>query len=320
MIPTFSGSGKKARNVNLSGRINSNPFASAGGGAARSGFGAPATQSTVAAAQQDRQARQRERERIQAASRIQRTWRRYARESERKRELRRRWDGIEAQRKGGDLAMTDSDEGRTPQPPYESDEMAWEQLELLLRFVDFTRHDDLERVLLWWERGGAVVVRNDPESATMIALARECLSALVLKSILQDRKAQILEVVLEIIGKIPMAMSHLYPRYYRTLASLAPNADLLTDRATATNNIMREHVGLQFFVQAHPHHLRPPTDTRRSFRSCHIKPKRTCVERSVISVVTKRLICPRPYHKNLRSRHKKSFSPPDPSNLLLSQQ
>ena len=229
MIPTFSGSGKKARNVNLSGRINSNPFASAGGSPSK-GFGAPATQSTVAAAQQDRQARQRERERIQAASRIQKTWRRYARESERKRGLRRAWDEIEAQRKGGDLAMTDSDEGRTPIPPYESEETAWEQLSLLLEFVDFTRHGDLERVLVWWERGGTVVVRDDLETAVLIALARECLVALWSRSIVKDRKVQILEVVLDMIKKIPLAMSHLYPRYYRTLAGLAPDATLLTDR------------------------------------------------------------------------------------------
>lgn len=68
MYQTFSGSGRRPRQVNLSGR-SSNPFAST------SVTGSP--QSAIASAQQDREKRQQQRERLQASSRIQRTWRGY---------------------------------------------------------------------------------------------------------------------------------------------------------------------------------------------------------------------------------------------------
>ena len=261
MIPTFSGSGKKARNVNLSGRINSNPFAKAS-----SGYGAPATQSTVAAAQQDRQARQRERERIQAASRIQRSWRRYARESLRKKVLRRAWDEREEkclERKAEILARGREDpEHRFWPPRYGSEEEAWGQMDLLLEFADFSRHEDIRRLLWKSSRGLSGPIRNDDQMATMLALAKKLLSALALKVILrEDRPSASLELnpaleplidfearvatpgtredkqgLLHVLQKIlrndmSRGMPHLCPRYYRTLASLAPEPTLLSDRA-----------------------------------------------------------------------------------------
>jgi len=70
MFPTFTGSSRRPRNVNLSGQRNANPFAAnswapAAGGASK----------TVAEAQAERKQRQHERERLGAAQQIQRTWR-----------------------------------------------------------------------------------------------------------------------------------------------------------------------------------------------------------------------------------------------------
>lgn len=70
-FPTFSGSSRRPRNVNMSGQKNLNPFAastftpSAASGASK----------TVADAQAERRRRQQEREKLKAAENIQRTWR-----------------------------------------------------------------------------------------------------------------------------------------------------------------------------------------------------------------------------------------------------
>ncbi|KAH7376353.1 HECT-domain-containing protein [Plectosphaerella cucumerina] len=69
MHATFSGNSRRARNVNLSGQQNRNPFASA--------WAPTGTSQTVSHAQAERQKRQQERDRLNACRRIQRTWRSY---------------------------------------------------------------------------------------------------------------------------------------------------------------------------------------------------------------------------------------------------
>jgi ubiquitin-protein ligase E3 C len=69
MFQTFTGSSRRPRQVNLSGQ-QPNPFDGWGSSTSASG-----TQKSVAVAQAERQHRQQERERLNAAKRIQRTWR-----------------------------------------------------------------------------------------------------------------------------------------------------------------------------------------------------------------------------------------------------
>lgn len=64
MFPTFSGNSRRARNVNLSGQKNTNPFAASSG-----------TSKSVADAAAERRQRQLERDRKQAALKILRVWR-----------------------------------------------------------------------------------------------------------------------------------------------------------------------------------------------------------------------------------------------------
>jgi len=71
MFPTFSGSSRRPRNVNLSGQKNTNPFAASTWGA---GSAAGASK-TVADAAAERRQRQLERDRRQAIYNIQRVWR-----------------------------------------------------------------------------------------------------------------------------------------------------------------------------------------------------------------------------------------------------
>src|SRR5690242_15786045 len=71
MFPTFTGSSRKGRNVNLSGQKTTNPFTST----SWTPSAAAGASKTVAHAQAERLQRQQERERLKAAQRIQRTWR-----------------------------------------------------------------------------------------------------------------------------------------------------------------------------------------------------------------------------------------------------
>lgn len=69
MIPTFSGNSRRPRNVNLSGR-NNNKLLSAW--APSSGFG---TSDTIIKADEKRKQRQLEKKKLEAAQKVQRTWR-----------------------------------------------------------------------------------------------------------------------------------------------------------------------------------------------------------------------------------------------------
>lgn len=70
-FPTFSGSSRRPRNVNMSGQKNLNPFAASAWTPAASS----AASKTVASAQAERRQRQLERDKLKAAENIQRTWR-----------------------------------------------------------------------------------------------------------------------------------------------------------------------------------------------------------------------------------------------------
>jgi len=125
MFQTFSGNSRRPRQVNLSGQ-NTNPFA-ASSWTPSAGSGA---QKTVAAAQQERQVRQLERDRLSGAKRIQRTWRGHRVRRELGESRRRTWDEIEAG--GGNRAGLES--------------TLADQLRLLVTFFNAKRSDDIERL------------------------------------------------------------------------------------------------------------------------------------------------------------------------------
>ena len=87
MFPTFSGTSRRPRQVNLSGR-NSNPFAAV----QQSPHAAHGPTSAVAQAQQERRARQQERERLHAARVLQRMWKNHSGREHVKGQLRQDWD------------------------------------------------------------------------------------------------------------------------------------------------------------------------------------------------------------------------------------
>lgn len=160
MFQTFSGNSRRPRQVNLSGQ-NTNPFAPSSFSPAASG-----TQKTVAAAQQERQLRQQERERLNASKRIQRTWRGHKVRRDLADSRRKVWDNTEIGREGSSEYIT---------------KLA-EQLQLLLAFFSSKSQDDIERLVRLSERIYAVdfesFLARDGVRSQVSRLAKVILSAL----------------------------------------------------------------------------------------------------------------------------------------------
>ena len=90
MHHTFTGSGRKPRQVNLSGRNVANPFAT------NQHRGSPqGSSNAVVQAQVTRAARQQDRDRANAATKVQKMWRGHAERQVVAQELRKQWDVVE---------------------------------------------------------------------------------------------------------------------------------------------------------------------------------------------------------------------------------
>ena len=132
MYPTFTGSAKSKRQVNLSGR-NSNPFAAYG--STKLSNTSQTSHNAVAHAQQERVSREQERRRPPAAKRIQQAWRGYRSRRRAQAEWRQRWDLQEG------WATSALKEGR-----YGTGEECLEQLRLLAHFASPRLDDDVQRL------------------------------------------------------------------------------------------------------------------------------------------------------------------------------
>lgn len=130
MFQTFSGSSRRPRQVNLSGQ-NSNPFAASSWTPSASG-----TQKTLEIAQQERQQRHLDRERLNATKRIQKTWRGHKVRSDLAESRRSIWDEA-------DVADVSSG-GEGPQ--------LVKKTRLLMTFFNRRRRDDINRFILLSER------------------------------------------------------------------------------------------------------------------------------------------------------------------------
>lgn len=126
MFQSFSGNSRRPRVVNLSGQ-HVDPFAASGWG----GPAATGTKKTVAAAHQERQQRQQERERLQAAKRIQRTWRGHKARRSLSEIRRQEWDQLERHVTAGHTQNSSS---------------LVEELGLFLTFFNARKVDDIRRL------------------------------------------------------------------------------------------------------------------------------------------------------------------------------
>lgn len=126
MFPSFTGSARPKRQVNLSGR-SSNPFSAPG---LRTPHAPQSVQNALAQAQQERILRQQEREKPPAATKIQKAWRGYRVRSDVTRECRRQWDSQEQKNELCGAANC-----------YMSEDDCLSQLKLLNRFWTSTGED-----------------------------------------------------------------------------------------------------------------------------------------------------------------------------------
>lgn len=141
MFQSFSGSSRRPRQVNLSGQ-DINPFAAASWAPTASG-----TQKTLAAAQQERQQRQLERERQSATRRIQRIWRGHKARRDLADLRRATWDHIECEHLAGG--------------EYNCSALV-EELRLLVSFFDHRNPLDMARLGRFSDRF-LQRIREDPE-------------------------------------------------------------------------------------------------------------------------------------------------------------
>ena len=132
MFPSFTGSARPKRQVNLSGR-NNNPFIAHSG--PRTSSATQTTQNALAQAQQERYLRQQEREKPPAAIKIQRTWRGHSVRKQTAQEWRQEWDAQENRAQGVEAATR-----------YLSREECFSQLRLLNRFATVSFGADVERL------------------------------------------------------------------------------------------------------------------------------------------------------------------------------
>lgn len=138
MFPSFTGSTRPRRQVNLSGR-NNNPFAALPG--FRASSSPQAGQNALAQAQQERILRQQERERPPAATRIQKTWRGHKDRNEAQRVWRKEWD----QKERWGTAQGSSQSAPTPSP-YASEGECLSSLRLLVQFASPLDEHDVRRL------------------------------------------------------------------------------------------------------------------------------------------------------------------------------
>lgn len=153
MFPSFTGSARPRRQVNLSGR-NANPFAIVPG--ARQTHPLQLSQNALAQAQQERLLRQQERERPPAATKIQRTWRGHKDREEARSGWRREWDDVEFRDNGQIKALLNVPLSKLQFNmhiiSYESEGACLDQLRLLIHFFSLRHTGDILRLYLFATR------------------------------------------------------------------------------------------------------------------------------------------------------------------------
>lgn len=215
MFTSFTGNTRRPRQVNLSGR-KTNPFGTPGTGAG--------SQAALDRAQQERAQRQRERDTLNAAKKIQRVWRGHASRRRVADHLRQEWDTLED---------TNATYGEAA---------ALTQLQRLLRFASTRNEQDLERIQHFGRRlqliEGSGNFGNAPWPAALLGLER------LLLAVLQRRNqgptsrggiapGSLISTLNFVATQIPSETSQQAKHYYAVLAeTVSKLAPVLTQLST----------------------------------------------------------------------------------------
>ncbi|KAK6430772.1 ubiquitin-protein ligase (E3), partial [Oleoguttula sp. CCFEE 5521] len=199
--PSFTGSSRRQRQVNLSGRTPANPF-TAGGSIA-------GAQAAIASAQQDRVERQQQRQRLQACGRIQRVWRGHNDRRQAHKAWRDVWDAVERDQHGA----------------YPSLDVSLTQMNrLMLFFSPTTDAGDVQRLSRYGTRQIATATASatpqDPWPGAYGRLRQACLEALQSQGQRDDENGSILDILAYCTSRSSSFDGKAATRYYRTLMSL----------------------------------------------------------------------------------------------------
>ncbi|KAI1434259.1 hypothetical protein GGR50DRAFT_663708 [Xylaria sp. CBS 124048] len=202
MFPTFSGSSRRPRNIDLSGQRNTNPWAN-------SAWTPSGPSRTVAQAQAERERRHREREELAATKRLQRVWRGYIGRQQLRDLRRQEYDDL------CDFEVSTFDVDRQC-------EWVQEALLLLLAFFEPTEPADHKRLdqflsFLWTYQCGRPALISDHRWSR---LARLLVSALENRD---ECSRPFLSTVVYVVEQRPASIKPVLENYYRSLARVAAN-------------------------------------------------------------------------------------------------
>ncbi|GES61527.1 IQ and HECT domain protein [Aspergillus terreus] len=252
MFQSFTGNSRRPRQVNLGGRTT-NPFAAYPAGRQNPHESGP--QNTLAIAQQERLARQQERERLNASRIIQRTWRGYRCRRTVRQTFRTEWDAREQQRLG-QLPQFEELAKRSgvildPLTPYGTAAECLSQLRLLVQFVEPRENGDIVR-LVWFSRAFQQTLQEVPTIATegewttpLRRLAQLTLRVLQLAtspSTPAFATVPLLKLLDFLTGLIPKQVARLAQVYYSVMASLTKNIGSLADRSRLSGEHLSQSV------------------------------------------------------------------------------
>ena len=233
MFPSFTGSARPRRQVNLSGR-NTNPFAAAAG--SRLPNSSQNAQNALAQAQHERLIRQQERERPPAATAIQRVWRGHKARDEARQRWRREWDFREAQDE--EIGTSVPETGPFPDP-YKSEEECLAQLRLLVQFASPKDQDDIRRLHLFalrYLRSLQVFSSACPSDVWIYPLLR--LAKVVIATLKQSKPSasftrifdDLLNLLSSLATAIPKQLSSYSVQYYNALGALLTSHNLTSNK------------------------------------------------------------------------------------------
>ncbi|KAL8674393.1 MAG: hypothetical protein Q9168_001185 [Polycauliona sp. 1 TL-2023] len=217
MYPSFTGSARRPRQVNLSGR-NINPFAATA--AAKQSPSTQTTQHTVAHAQAERMQRYQDRLRPPAARTIQTSWRGYRSRTQTKAVWRQDWDLRE-------LALAPA-----APTPYKNEQDCLDQIKLFVHFACPRERTDGDRLILLARRystsaqptGSAAL--SDAWIFPLLRLAKLTVSMLgPFKSRSYRDQAVLLELLSTIAATIPQQLASFSIPYFEALRTIASTSE-----------------------------------------------------------------------------------------------
>ncbi|KAL2799395.1 hypothetical protein BJX66DRAFT_260061 [Aspergillus keveii] len=242
MFQSFTGNSRRPRQVNLSGR-NNNPFAAYPSG--RQNPHGSGAQNTLAIAQQERLARQQERDRLGASQTVQRTWRGYRSRKITRGIWRAEWDAIESQRTHSlpEFEHLAQQQAGILQPaaPFETAAACLSQLRLLVQFIEPWNSGDIVR-LVYFSDAFHKTLQEVPTLATdgewtmllqrLANLALRVLRSATSPTVPAFAVGYLLRLLVFLAGLIPRQMARLSREYYATMATLTRNIGSISERSS----------------------------------------------------------------------------------------